>query len=1155
MRKNVIALMLVLPLLFVFVVFSAVSTASLGVLIAVTGIEIKGKPAGNTLYINLAKYSLEEAYELDVGVKPANASNQEYDYFVESDGGSAVADIEMVGNKILPHSVGSARITAQSRDGAYRDSISVVVTSSAPYDFGFALYHAATDEGKEHNLITFDREAGSYVAADKDLVTGTYTYGVNVLPEGLASPVIRPVKGYEDAVIVDEAKGTILFPFGGEVAFDVTIPSCVREDNRTKRVKLTVVPSHDAPMLVNGTTQESISVGIINEDSSDWRPRTEIFVQTGEGLTLTEEEISVSPNGTATPSLTELGGGKYRVGVVFEDTAQSVSLILRAVGADGSRETKTVTFDFEIFSFHLSTEGLQEAIADGGSQMLLREQSIIFSVVPEFEVNGMLYLWDVIDHNGAELPPSRYEDMIVLDPTNGGANPEGSRCKVTAIGYNSLILRARAAYLDGNGTLRPYATVEPVRVTVSVTEEVSSIQFNNIYFENGGKEEALDRDHAKNSLGGILTIAHNHYVGRTLEVAESVYEIEVEGIDEKRIDETTGENARVLRLSSYTAHAVDPSDPEKPSALIPDGNLRFVNTYSPTGEIVGVRLRITLPRESNDAGEVLIVVEWAANDSFGRNVSYSLPLNVVNNGIRVSTSPQLFDATENRNSPIVLNADIRLGTDQTGAPITDIEQRKALVHTMPSTYNSQFYQNLGTPEEANVLYVMEFRFDVYGNGYTVNAELFTNSRDTADQPNLFRGPRDLVSVGGIASVAAQDNIAFLCRTDGVTLFNVILLGCDDGTLQEEGSTLSDLAKLNLVGTTLEINADVNVINCRIRNGRNVVRVYGGNRDGAAYFVNDRRTIMGIDDADRILVNIEGCVISQGREFLLKLGANRALQALKDSGLGIDNGVEPTLLNALGETYSNPSSEAPDGNETLLADPEFYRLYVMTDVTLKDSVLERSGLFAVGVESNFSGEALYKSESGSSGLLASWAGTGGTSFSCLLRLSGDVRMYDWKDLKLIDSRTLIQVADGANVGDYDLSSFSLDVAKMLSIVKSDASGQYSDIYLETKDEGGNLINYVHGGIAFYGGGRNYSMLDTSALDESLRDLHRYYINISVLRNDSETSGLAQILPRAAGTQDFRFYMYDASSANSYEKQKADAAAGSSYSGIRQVSPFA
>ena len=56
MRKTVVILMLVLPLLFVFAVFSSGQTASLGVDIAANGIEILNAPEGGVLAIDIADF-------------------------------------------------------------------------------------------------------------------------------------------------------------------------------------------------------------------------------------------------------------------------------------------------------------------------------------------------------------------------------------------------------------------------------------------------------------------------------------------------------------------------------------------------------------------------------------------------------------------------------------------------------------------------------------------------------------------------------------------------------------------------------------------------------------------------------------------------------------------------------------------------------------------------------------------------------------------------------------------------------------------------------------------------------------------------------------------------------------------------------------------
>ena len=91
MRKNIIALMLALPLLFVFVVFSSGSVASLGVTVSATGIEILGKPENDTLRLDLATY--QNDHTLSVEVLPATASDKSYTFRVEDAEGAKRADV------------------------------------------------------------------------------------------------------------------------------------------------------------------------------------------------------------------------------------------------------------------------------------------------------------------------------------------------------------------------------------------------------------------------------------------------------------------------------------------------------------------------------------------------------------------------------------------------------------------------------------------------------------------------------------------------------------------------------------------------------------------------------------------------------------------------------------------------------------------------------------------------------------------------------------------------------------------------------------------------------------------------------------------------------------------------------------------------------
>ena len=132
---------------------------------------------------------------------------------------------------------------------------------------------------------------------------------------------------------------------------------------------------------------------------------------------------------------------------------------------------------------------------------------------------------------------------------------------------------------------------------------------------------------------------------------------------------------------------------------------------------------------------------------------------------------------------------------------------------------------------------------------------------------------------------------------------------------------------------------------------------------------------------------------------------------------------------------------------------------------------------------------------------------------------------------------------------------LDIRSMLNFVTGGDSDLYGDL-IETVGAGDAAKQFVHGGIALYGGGRNYSLVDFSGLNTSLSDFHHVNVNISILKNGSDESMQQQgeLLPSAASTRDFNFYMYGSGSANSYEKQKNDEQMGLKYKGVTPLPLF-
>ena len=1020
MRKNVIALMLVLPLLFVFAVFTSGNAASLGVSVSVSGIEILNAPEGG-LNIDLAEYDGD--FKVEAQVLPENASDKGYSFRVEEAEGSAPADISVADDgTVTANGAGSARIVVESNDGGYTDSMLVVVSSSKPYGMNISLYSAAGGE----DLL--EESGGDYRA---EISTGRYDYSVRLLPTGFDEPETEVEEGFAEI-----AGGSLLVPFGGRTVVKFTVRGGAFGDIVRRVVIDAERPQTVSGITVNGEAEASLAV----EEGS---LSASFYIQSDERP---EIEHNANISGAQITSVRDAGAGCYLAEVTFAENHSSGFVATIAAGG-GKAE---VSFTFGAFAFTVnSTLPVQ-----GGDVSMLTDSPVTFYAVPSVSAEGVSFEW----RTGGDI--AGYVEL----------QASGSSCRVSAGRKGTFTLTATP--VRGGFAL----DVQPVTIEITVIDEVTSVGI-----QNG----------AGTGLAGDFTVAGRRYKNGRLAANSFALGVAV-----------YNGTQRLYTLSDMEIVVSDPSLARVDEA---DGDL----VLTPLG-----------------TGEVTVGISWAGNQSFGRNVAASLTVNAVADGVLCNTSGEVFAAADS-SLPIVLGADVMLGEDIKG----DESALRARLGTMKTTYNSEFYKNTDNAQNAVVNYVIEFSNDVYGNGHFINAEYFTNLQDGTGRPLLFRGPLDFVSFGEMAAVAAQDNISYLVRTDGVTLYNVSLLGCSDSSLEEDGQY--KLEKLNNTGTVLEINADCDVINCRVRNGRTVVRAYGGNRDGNGYFIESLSQNTGCE-GERADIRIEGCILSQGREFLLKTGANRALRA------NSANGAEPYLTAADGTPYASQTND-------YLSDEYFYRMYVLTNVTLKDSVLETSGLFSVGVECNFSGAVLAQN-SGESGVnFEGWAGAGGTSFASVLRIAGDVRMYDWKDISLIDSSTLIEVAPGADAA----QRFRLDIGGMLDFATAYDPERYGSVLAEYQGQ-----KVVHGGIAAYGGGRNYAQIDLGGMEASRSDLSRYMVNISILQqsDDEVMKDQGTFLPLAAGNQDFRFYMYGAGSKNSYAAQLADAASGVKYAGISRPGAF-
>lgn len=413
-----------------------------------------------------------------------------------------------------------------------------------------------------------------------------------------------------------------------------------------------------------------------------------------------------------------------------------------------------------------------------------------------------------------------------------------------------------------------------------------------------------------------------------------------------------------------------------------------------------------------------------------------------------------------------------------------------------TTYDKQYYENINASDDAKVKVLLNIKNDIYGNGYEINAHNLTYGLDSNDQLKtdaLFRGPLNFVALsesgGSSISVKGQDNIAFGLY-EGVSLVNVELKSCD--LIPDETNGTYDLTDLNYSGTTVEIlgdNVDINY--SRITNGRTLIRCFGD--------IFDSKKVINFD--------INNSVLSSAREFIIRMGSNEFIK------------VDYSDVN-------NPKKELPNDNDVSFPTYSYYSSlsssekenydnnFIKTYVNIKDSLLKDSGLFAIGIDSHFSGVALEKGNEYLGGLIDSWHDLAKTSYGAKLTFIGDVRMYNWKNINDIDSSSLIETVGNSS---YDMS---FDIKEMLEFASQ--KEEFKNIITNYNNE-----NYVHAGIAFFGGGLNYGVFDSK--DYKWHTINGYTVS---LKDVGKT-----VLETAAGDKPFYFLIHDYTT-SSFTPQKQE-----------------
>ena len=1000
MKKKIIALIMIIPIVFLIALFSVGKAAGVYADIPVTGIQITTQNEDGFIDVDVADY---EPIAFLAQVQPVNARNQKYSLEISGVGGDEAPDgFEIIDGKLhIDNAVGKVKITAISAEKGFKDSVIVSAYSTKV----LKIEPFVNDEAKENG--------------DTIMINGgeESLFSAKLYPADLAGETcVFEEIGDNRILKVNAATGVVKALCSGETKVKISCPMGVDGSEIIINVKVNV-DTKSKGFAVNG---ESDNAAVVLQNKAKV---AKLYVESEEDLT--PEEVGAAVNfPDAEVSVKQLSNKKFELTLTFKQEFSETTV-------KGNVGESNFSINFTKYTFDVLTSYYKGG--PGGDEIKQKNNTKVTYVAYSESDDDVDVNFEISDDT----------DVITLEK-------HGRFATITATKRGSAKIKITAEH-DGK-------VIKEIEKTIRVVPNVYSMEF-----ADSAKEYGIEN---------ILTIGGKNHKGRP-----DTRTIFVRVVTEAGSETFTDEFMKFMNV-----------------AFSDDTSLFSCKTQTATNaDAVSAEIRAT------GTGLTTLNAELKNyNQYFGTNICAKIRLRAVKDGRNVGNYEELKTVTE-AGHIVVLTSDVMLGVKD-GMDMTEADLKKD-VKKFPTTYDKTYLENSG--ENKEVQHLIEFKNHVYGNGFEINADKFTQCKDATGVPKIFKGPLNFVAISS-ASVKGQDNISFLVRTDNVLINNVVLKGCSDDSLLEEDGQFN-LSKLNYVGTTLEIAKSAKLLNSRVSNGRTVVRVFAGGSTMGSPVV-EVESAFNVQD-EKINVHIESCVLSNAREFILKIGSNRALKQT--------NEVQRKLRKEKDKEYYSPYDES---NKT---DKYFNDNYLINDVTLKNSVLETSGLFSVGMETHFSGEFLLGDT------ITTWKGCAATSYASALRIVGDVKMLDWKNLSNVDSSTLIEVTGDAN--DW----LSMNVAEMMKEVAK-VKSECRDIILNV---GGT--EYVHGGIAFYGGGYNYSYLDLTRANDETKQFGVYDVNISVLENskDEKIKQQGKMLPMAAGAGDFRFYLYNNKSSRNLSWQES------------------
>ncbi len=951
MAKKLIALILTIPILTILILFSATKTVSNIVEVAVSKIEILND---KVVYLNLDD---NETHQIDYAIYPINAQKKDVSFSVSQVGDEKLANLDVDNGRIIPKSDGVAKVTIQSVDGGYTDSVIVYVSSTLVS--GIKLFADAD----LNNVYIGDQIRFSSVITPSDALDKSVSYTSS-------NPDVISIssKGVAKAL----SKGTSIIRVTSNQNSEI-----YSELSVSVKSNGAISVSSDHLYSITDTVRFTATIDVVSEYDIE-------FVYDDKVKNLVFESV----------------GDVYSCRVNLDSSLDEIetSVIIKVtVGSEIITKEVLITKTSKIFDFSADTDSV--TMIKGGNS------TVNFDYSPEDAV---------LDYN------LEYDDSIinVLKSANDQLTIIG-----LDYGYTSLTISASNF------------TVEAI--TIDVIVYPNTITIDNLTNSYGIKEE--------------LAIG--------------------------KYDVTNG-------VFTNTSFALKYSTKSDVSDSVKNAYFKWTSSNDNIASFVDGKLVIC------EDGYVDLTIGFMVNGSYYSKST--MKVRCIKNGVNVNCYSDLMNATNN-SYEIVVQSDI---TD------FGINYNGKIYKEMVTTYDSTFYENIyrlkkgmdinqeltlreqvEARESAKVKILVDFTKNVYGNGFMINAHNIAYGLDETESLKssaLFRGPLNFVALtedgSAMVSVKGQDNISFAIR-DNVCIDNVILKSCDN---------VEDLNHLNYVGTTVEVlGNNVDIINSRLMNGRNVLRIFGTE-----------------DPDEKINVSVKASILSYAREFIIRAGSNKVVEGNYDAEN--NSNPSPYLDGYLGNIWTINSADS-------ISDKTQYdNDYINTFLTIKNCIFRTCGIFAIGLDSHFSGPMLDGAYySYGPDMLKYWFNLAKTSYGVKLNLEGQVKFYNWIDIDALDSSTLIE-----NLLPEDSDSIfniRFNISKVIKDVRISNPDKYENIVSVY-----NGKDYVHNAISIFGGGKNYSYIN---FDDYASEELKYY---QIALRESED---AAILEAAAGSEKFRFYLFD------------------------------